>query len=435
MKIIFGHTNMDLDCFGSFALIKYLYPDYQLVQSHLIHPAARNLYNLYRNRFNFINAKDLKDETIEKIVIVDTRSRSRVKEYFKYLDNFNGDIEVFDHHPSDSDDIEGAVVHLGEYGSNTTFIGLMLIEQGIAIEPEDATIALTGIYSDTGSFRHDTITSEDLEVASYLLKNKASINLVKKFLESLSDRNQITLFYDLLNRLTHKNINGNSLVVSYIELPSQVGGLADVIEKIFEIEKADAIFCVFHFNHNNDTLIIARSGKDSIQLDTIMEHFGGGGHKKAASALIKDKSGMLVFAQLEEYLKAELEHAIIANDIMITDVDIIRDTMTLMEASLLLEKVNHTGAPVLNPQGKLVGFLTLRDIMKGRKNNGMHSSVKGYMITKVITADKEVTIREIEEILFKNNIGHLPIVQGNSLIGIVTRTDYLKHISKQYNGD
>ena len=44
MKIIFGHTNMDLDCFGSIALIKYLYPDYQLVQSHLIHPAARNLY-------------------------------------------------------------------------------------------------------------------------------------------------------------------------------------------------------------------------------------------------------------------------------------------------------------------------------------------------------------------------------------------------------
>ncbi len=433
MKIIFGHTNMDLDCFGSIALIKYLYPDYQLVQSHLIHPAARNLYNLYRNRFNFLSAKDLKDEIVEKVVVVDTRAKSRVKEYFKYLDSFKGEIVIFDHHPPSSDDIEEAEIHIGEYGSNTTFIGLKLIEQGISIEPEDATIALTGIYSDTGSFRHDNITSEDLEVASYLLKNKASINLVKKFLESMSDRNQITLFYDVLNRLTHKNINGNSLVLSYIELPSQVGGLASVIEKIFEIEKADAIFCVFHFAQNNDTLIISRSGKDSIQLDTIMAHFGGGGHKKAASALIKDKSGMMIFAELEEYLKASLEQAIIAEDIMITDVEVIRDNMTLMDASLFLEKANHTGAPVLNQQGKLVGFLTLRDIMKGRKNNGMHSSVKGYMITKVVTAEKEVTIREIEEILFKNNIGHLPIVQGNSLLGIVTRTDYLKHVSKQYN--
>lgn len=425
---------MDLDCFGSIALIRYLYPEYQPVQSHLIHPAARNLYNLYQNHFKFIDAKELKGADVEKIIIVDTKSRSQVKEYFNYLGDYKGEIEIFDHHPSDEKDIEGAVIHTGEYGSNTTFIGLKLMEQGIAVGPEDATIGLTGIYADTGSFRHDNVTSEDLQVASYLMKHNASINLVKKFLETMSDRHQITLFYDVLNRLTHKNINGNSLIVSYVELSSQVGGLATVVEKIFEIEKADAIFCVFHFTQNNDTLIVARSGKDRIQLDRIMGHFGGGGHKKAASALIKDTSGMLVFAQLEEYLKEQLQRAVIAEDIMNTEVDVIRDKMTLIDASMLLEEANHTGAPVLNAQGKLVGFLTLRDIMKGRKNNGMHSPVKGYMTTKVITAEKGVTIREIEEILFKNNIGHLPIVQGKSLLGIVTRTDYLKHISRKYEG-
>jgi tRNA nucleotidyltransferase (CCA-adding enzyme) len=53
------------------------------------------------------------------------------------------------------------------------------------------------------------------------------------------------------------------------------------------------------------------------------------------------------------------------------------------------------------------------------------------MSNKVITATKDVTFREIEELLFKNNIGHLPIVQGKSLLGIITRTDYLLFMSKR----
>ncbi|MCG8338228.1 MAG: CBS domain-containing protein [Proteobacteria bacterium] len=431
MKVIFGHSNMDLDCFGSIALIKYLYPDYQLVQSNLIHPAARNLYNLYQNRFEFINAKELANQTVEKIIVVDTRSKGRVKEFFKHLDGFDGEIDVFDHHPSGHDDIEGATIHYGHYGSNSTFIGLELMKQGVKVEPEDATIGLTGIYADTGCFQHDNVTSEDLEVASYLLKNGASVTLAKKFLETLSDRQQITLFRDVMNRVTHKDINGHSLILAYVELQNQVGGLAEVIEKVFDVEKTEAIFCVFYFTHNNDSLVIARSAKDTIRLDTILQHFGGGGHIRAASALIKNKSGMMVFAELEEYLKKELQPAVKAEQIMITDVSVIRDSMSLKEASMLLEQCNHTGAPVLSQRGELVGFLTLRDIMKGRKNDQMNSSVKGYMSAKVVSATKDVTFREIEELLFKNNIGHLPIVQGKSLLGIITRTDYLQFMSKQ----
>ena len=431
MKVVFGHSNMDLDCFGSIALIKYLYPDYQPVQSHLIHPAARNLYNLYQNRFDFINPKDLANETVEKVIVVDTRSKGRVKEFFRHINDFHGDIQVFDHHVSDHDDIEGATIHTGEYGSNTTFIGLELLKQGIEIEPEDATIALTGIYADTGCFLHDTVTKEDLEVASYLLNNGASIKLVNKFLETFNDRQQVSLFRDVMNRLTHKNINGNSLILAYMELENQVSGLAEVIEKVFDVEKTEAIFCVFYFTRNNDSLIIARSNKDTIKLDQILQQFGGGGHEKAASALIKDKSGMMVFAELEETLKSDLQPAVKAEEIMMKNVRVIKDTMSLMEASLLLEENNHTGAPVVSQRGELIGFLTLRDIMKGRRNNQMHSSVRGYMSSKVISATKDVTFREIEELLFKNNIGHLPITQGKSLIGIITRTDYLSFVNRQ----
>lgn len=417
---------MDLDCFGAIALTKYLHPDFQPVQSQLIHPIARNLYNLYQNRFGFISPKDLKNHDIEEVIVVDTRSKGRVKEYFKWMKDFNGRIEVYDHHPSDHDDIEDAVYHIEDYGATTTIIGLELMNKQIRIEPEDATIALAGIYSDTGNFQHENVKKEDFEVASYLMENGASLKLVGTFLRSLKEKHQISLFHDMLNRLTHKNINGHFIVLSYIEIDDNVGGLAAVTEKIFEIEHSDAIFSVFHFKNNNNTLIVARSNKDNIRLDEIMEVFGGGGHERASSALVKDQSGMMVFAMLEDHLKKSLLPAAVAEDIMVKDVAVIKEAMTLMEASKFLEEVNHTGAPVLSERGEIIGFMTLRDIMKARKANQMHAPVRGFMTTAVVTATKDLTIREIEDMLFQNNIGHLPIAQGKSLIGMITRTDYLR---------
>ena len=75
--------------------------------------------------------------------------------------------------------------------------------------------------------------------------------------------------------------------------------------------------------------------------------------------------------------------------------------------------------------GELVGFITLRDIMKGRRAGQMHAPVKGYMTRKVISTGPGTTFREMEEILLSNNIGHLPILEDRKLVGIITRSDYL----------
>jgi len=78
---------MDLDCIGSIVLAKYLYPDHIPVMSRLIHPAAKNLVNLYHYHLDFKTVDDLKEEKVSRVVMVDTRSRSRVKEYFEVIEN------------------------------------------------------------------------------------------------------------------------------------------------------------------------------------------------------------------------------------------------------------------------------------------------------------------------------------------------------------
>ncbi|MBN1499049.1 MAG: CBS domain-containing protein [Spirochaetes bacterium] len=425
MKIIVGHSNMDLDCLGSMALARYIYPDHKLVVSRLIHPVAKNLFNLYQNHLTCIYPEDLEGTEIDDIVIVDTRSRKRVDEYFRFIPDFTGKISIWDHHPAETQDIEADEIHQAAYGSNTTLIGLELIKRNSTISVEDATIGLAGIYADTGNFTHENVRSEDFEVASYLLKNGASVAMVKNLLKVLKEKYQITLFHEILNRLTYKTINGNLVLMSYIEIENNESGLAAVVEKIFEIENPDAIFCVFHVTKSSNTMIIARSKLDSINLNGILAEFGGSGHSKAASALVKKKSGMMVYGLLEEHLKSILEHAIIASDIMEKNVLTVNEEKSLIDASKLMESKMIGGLPVVSKVGQLVGYITLRDIMKGRKNNAMDSPVKCYMSRNLVTADGNTTIREVEAILYSNNIGHLPIVKGKSIVGLVTRSHLL----------
>ena len=422
---IVGHTNMDLDCLGSIALARHLFPGYLPVQSRQVHPVARTLVTMYRDHLNLVPSKEIKGQVIDHLVVLDTRSTDRVKEYLELLERPPEKIDVYDHHPSDSRDIPGAEFHESTLASNTTFLGTLVMDRGVAITPDDATIALTGIFADTGNFTHPNVTAEDFRVAAFLQDSGASIRLVKTFLSPLRERLQVTRFHDVLSDLVHRNIRGHSVLASYTELDGPSQGLSAVVDKILDVESPDAYFAVFFFRHNNSAVIISRTQKDSIELDAIMAAFGGGGHKKAASATLKGVAGEEVFQKLMNYLESSLRPAVTARDLMTREVEVISMDTSLLDAAVFLEKINHTGCPVVDGEDQLVGFITLRDIQKGRRARQMHAPVKGYMTRKVISTDPGTTFREMEEILLTNNIGHLPILENGKILGIITRTDYL----------
>ena len=316
MRFIIGHTNMDLDCLGSIVLARLLFPGFRAVRSRLIHPVARNLFHLYADHLDFATVEELAAGTVEELVVVDTRSRGRVKEFLQAVTPLPATIEVWDHHPADASDIPGAVVHEAPVGSNTTLLGMEAMRRGIRLGPEDATIALTGVYADTGNFTHENVGCADYEIAGWLKGQGASLTLVKSFLQTLKDESQITLFHELLNNLTYQTVHGSLVVTSYMEMERQVGGLAAVVEKVFEVENADAIFCVFFFGRENETLIIARSQQRSVDVARILGVFGGGGHAQASSALLKGEPGRKSFHALQACLKAMIVDAASAASIM-----------------------------------------------------------------------------------------------------------------------
>jgi tRNA nucleotidyltransferase (CCA-adding enzyme) len=431
MKIIVGHSNMDLDCVGSIVLARYLYPDHVAIRSARIHPATKKLLNLYEDHLHLKSVAELKGQNIERMVVVDTRSMDRVSEYVGPMIPESTEIEVWDHHPASSRDIPGARFHAGAYGSNTTQLGVELMARGLSIDPEHATMALTGIYADTGSFSHANVSREDFEVAAWLVSQGASLGLVKEFLVPLREREQKALFHEVLGRLESHVINGHVVQTCCLELDEDSLGLGAVIERIFEVENCELLFGLFHFRTSGRMLIIGRNSADDIRLDEIFAEFGGGGHAQAASATVKcgqeTEAGRELAARFLGYLELALVPAPTAGDLMSRDVKTLSPRMTMADAARYLEEVSHTGAPVVGESGEMLGVLTLRDIQKGRKTGRMGAPVSGFMAKKVISAAPTATIREIDELFYELNIGHLPVLVDGRLAGIVTRTDILEY--------
>ena len=427
MNIAFGHTNMDLDCLGSLILVKKLFPDYRLVRSKLIQPAAQSLCELYRDYFDFMDAKDLKGQSIENIIIVDTCTADRVAEYFAYIRGSTPNIRVIDHHRLENCDILGAKVEGANIGAITSYLGMLARQQNVRLAPEEATIALAGVYADTGRFIYENVRREDFETAAWLLDSGASVKMVKSFLDTIKEDSQFEVLKQLLVVLKERYIQGHRLLTTYLELEEYVSGLAAVVEKIMDLENPDAYFAVFSVLKAKTVLLIARSQKQQIDLHDLLEAYGGGGHQAAASAKISGTEGRVFEENFFARLERDLKPATRARDIMAHKVFTVSDTMSLLEASLVLEDAEITGAPVLDASGQLVGFISLREIMKGRKAGNMKLMVKAYMIKPAITAGAELTLREIERIFFKHHIGHLPVVEDGKLLGIITRWDYLEY--------
>ena len=429
MNIIIGHTNMDMDCIASMVIANKLFPDYKPVRSNLIHPVAKNLYNLMSKSLDFLTMKDIEKESIENIIVVDTRSNHRVKEFVNLIKKATGTITVYDHHQSDSDDIDGAIINCMNCGSSATYLCSIMIDKNIKLSSDEATIALSGIFSDTGNFTHENTKAFDFTCASYLVEQGAQIPLIKHFLKSIKEEQQMIIFLDILNSLVFKNINGHDVILCYMEMEEQIQGLAAVVEHIFEVEDQDAFFAVFYLKNKNETIIIARSKKGIIDVSQILSFYNGGGHTHASSATLKKTEGKGIFDNMLNHLETTIPAAKVAGDFMTKNVFTINENLKLMDASISLEQENFTGAPVLNDTGEVTGILTLRDIMKGRKSGKMHSPVKAYMARNVVSINKNVNLKEIEKILYKNHIGHLPVIENNKLEGIITRTDIIKYLS------
>jgi CBS domain-containing protein len=95
--------------------------------------------------------------------------------------------------------------------------------------------------------------------------------------------------------------------------------------------------------------------------------------------------------------------------------------MTVKDVVNLMLRQKHLGYPVVK-DGKLVGIVTLKDVMNANEND----VVESVMSRNVVVVSPETRVFEALRIMSEKRIGRLPVVEGDRVIGIISRSDIVK---------
>ncbi len=126
-----------------------------------------------------------------------------------------------------------------------------------------------------------------------------------------------------------------------------------------------------------------------------------------------------------------------ARDIMTRKLITVRPDTSISEAMRILVKKNISGVPVVNEAGALIGILSEQDCLRvlavGEYNAEDFErtlNVARFMSEPVHTIPPNLGIYSITESFFSYNVRRLPVTDGNTLVGLVSRRDVLRGIQE-----
>ena len=115
----------------------------------------------------------------------------------------------------------------------------------------------------------------------------------------------------------------------------------------------------------------------------------------------------------------------------------INENDTIYDAIKVLSEKKIGALPVMNNQNRLCGMLSERDVIQkisnDKKIDFSHTQIKSIMTTKVITCNENTESNVLMTIMTNNKIRHIPIIEKNSLIGIVSIGDVVKRLLEKFN--
>ena len=108
---------------------------------------------------------------------------------------------------------------------------------------------------------------------------------------------------------------------------------------------------------------------------------------------------------------------------------------SLSEASKLLANNKIGALPVTNEKNSIVGILSERDIIRNYNLFNNNSKVFDIMTKDTITCSLKITSEKLMQIMTENKIRHIPIVEDENLLGIVSIGDVVNRLIKNFNDE
>ena len=445
MHIILCHTTADFDTVGAAVALSRLKPGSRIILTGGAHPAVRDFLALHRDEYPLLERRSVNPTEISSIAVVDTQHRDRLGKAAEWLD-LPVPIHVWDHHLNTESDIPATDTSIEAVGATTTLIVEKLLSppflRGVRggsqdrpeaeLTPAEATVMALGIHVDTGSLTFDHSTPRDARALAWLMEQGASYGAIAEYVEpGLSPQLQ-ELLVVALEEIETEIISGYAVSWVWLETTAYVPGLSGFASRLLELTESDALIlgnCYAMRRSGGDRLtIIGRSRINGTNLNELFQSFGGGGHTRAASTILREGNLTQTFEELLEKFKTQIPQPPVARELMSSPVRTIRPDTTIHEAQRILLRYGHAGLSVVDSAGLLVGVISRRDIEIALHHGFSHAPVKGYMSTNLKTIAPETLLPEIQSLMVTYDIGRLPVLAGDRLVGIVTRTDILRQL-------
>jgi tRNA nucleotidyltransferase (CCA-adding enzyme) len=372
-EIITTHMNADFDALASMIAARKLYPE-----ATLVFPGSqeKNLRNFFLHStsylFNFTKLKHVDLDRVKRLILVDTRQKSRIGKFSELAAREGVEIHIYDHHHDSEEDIKGHMEIIKEVGATTTILTELIRERNIPLTPDEATILCLGIHEDTGSFTFTSTRPEDYRAAAWLSEQGANPNLISDMLTRELTAEQIWLLSDLTKSASTHIINDVEVVLCKVSREDYVGDFAVLVHKFMEMENLGVLLALAQME--DKVYLVARSRVEEVNVAEIALAFGGGGHPQAASATIKNKT----LIQVEKAVLALLRSRIIpqkqARDVMSSPVIHVLPKTTVKEAARIMTQFNINVLLVVDEEAPPV---TSRDrLSKGRSfRAGPHQGI------------------------------------------------------------
>lgn len=420
--IITSHKNADFDALASMVAALILYPQAETLVPKPINPNVKAFLSLHKDMFPWMEkpAPDLK--SAERLIVVDTAHWDRLTGMAVLRRSPDLEILIWDHHPQAT--IDASWKCHAPTGANITLMLRCLKAEGKRFTPIQATLFLAGLYEDTGQLTFPNTTAEDAHAAGFLLEQGADLAILRKFLRPAYGEKQKDVLFEMLKRARRERVNGHSISISKLPVEGHVDGLAVVVGMYRDIMNVDAAFGIFCTPENERCMVIGRSDVESLNIGSIMRSMGGGGHPGAGSAMLRQVNPDAVAQMICDLIDGNQQASVQISDLMSFPVHTVRPDMPMEEVARLMRRKGCTGLPVAE-DGNLVGMISRRDFQKLNRDSQLKAPVKAFMRHPVQTIEPGKSPLQAARLMIRMDIGRLPVVEAERLIGIVTRSDVM----------
>ncbi|HME88060.1 MAG TPA: bifunctional oligoribonuclease/PAP phosphatase NrnA [Chthoniobacterales bacterium] len=236
---------------------------------------------------NLLSKPPAQPEQVDVVIALDTAIQNRLGATLAAIRSATLWINI-DHHPSNPG--YGDIVYIDPKSPATGQILFELMKsEKFPIDPAIAENLYVAISTDTGSFQYPNTTARTFEIAAELVRAGVDVGRVSRLTYENYPRRRVELLRDLLGTV---RFDANDRIASFslsLATAKKLGVLPEDNEGLIDHLRAirGVIVAIFFEELDGKVRVSMRSKSEKVNVCSICEKFGGGGHVLAAGARVR----------------------------------------------------------------------------------------------------------------------------------------------------